>query len=113
MKADSAQGGMSNSARFFVGQLVKHSRFDYRGVVCGVDPQFNLSEAWYERMAKSRPPKDRPWYHVLVDGAPQATYVAERHLAPASDFSQINHPWLGTYFDRFDGERYYAIERPH
>lgn len=104
---------MSNSARFFVGQLVKHSRFDYRGVVCGVDPQFNLSEAWYERMAKSRPPKDRPWYHVLVDGAPQATYVAERHLAPASDFSQINHPWLGTYFDRFDGERYYAIERPH
>ncbi len=27
-------------AKFYVGQLVYHKRFDYRGVVVDVDPQF-------------------------------------------------------------------------
>ena len=62
-------------------------------------------------MARSRPPKDRPWYHVLVDGALHSTYVAERHLEASEDLRQINHPWLGEYFDRFDGARYYTIVR--
>jgi hemimethylated DNA binding protein len=33
-------------------------------------------------MAKSRPPKDKPWYHVQITGGygvPQ-TYVAEQNL---------------------------------
>jgi len=45
----------------------------------GVDLEFNSSDEWYEMMAKSRPPKDKPWYHVRVhDG--RRTYVAERNL---------------------------------
>ena len=100
-------------ARFFVGQIVAHNRFGYRGVVAGVDPSFSLSEEWYEEVARSRPPKDRPWYHVLVDGAMQTTYVAERHLDASEDVSQIDHPLLGAHFDRFDGQRYYATARPH
>ena len=99
------------NARFFVGQIVSHNRFGYRGVVFGVDAEFGLSEEWYEEMARSRPPKDRPWYHVLVDGALHSTYVAERHLDPSDDLAQIEHPWLGEYFDRFDGERYHTIVR--
>ncbi len=99
------------NARFFVGQIVSHNRFGYRGVVCGVDAGFSLSEEWYEEMARSRPPKDRPWYHVLVDGALHSTYVAERHLEASGDLSQIEHPWLGEHFDRFDGERYHTIIR--
>ena len=110
---DGERDDASRRARFFVGQIVEHKRFDYRGVICGVDAQFNLSEAWYEQVAKSRPPKNRPWYHVLVDGTPQTTYVAERHLAPARDLTQINHPLLGACFNRFDGARYYAVERSH
>jgi len=100
-------------AKFFVGQLVAHNRFGYRGVVCGVDPNFSLSEEWYEAVAKSRPPKDMPWYHVLVDEANHATYVAERHLEPSTDLRQVEHPGLGSVFDRFDGERYYTKLREH
>ena len=95
------------SARFFVGQIVGHTRFGYRGVVFGVDATFSLSEEWYDQVAKSRPPKDRPWYHVLVDGATHTTYVAERHLAPTEDVSQVDHPMLGRFFDRYDGQRYF------
>ena len=35
----------------------------------GVDGEFAGSDEWYEEVARSRPPKDQPWYHVLVDGA--------------------------------------------
>lgn len=99
------------NARFFVGQIVEHNRFGYRGVVFGVDAEFGLSEEWYEEMARSRPPKDRPWYHVLVDGALHSTYVAERHLEASENPSQISHPLLGEYFDRFDGSRYHTAMR--
>jgi heat shock protein HspQ len=91
---------------FFVGQIVRHLMFDYRGVIFGVDPEFSLSDEWYEEVAQSRPPKDRPWYHVMVDGATHTTYVAERHLAESDDVSQIDHPGLGQVFNRFDGSRY-------
>ncbi len=90
-----------NQAKFAIGQLVRHRRFDYRGVVADVDPVFQLSEEWYATVAKSRPPKDRPWYHVLVHGSHHMTYVAERHLDPATDPAPIEHPQLGEYFEEF------------
>lgn len=93
--------------RFAVGQIVKHNRFPYRGVVFGADEEFSLSEEWYDAVARSRPPKDRPWYHVLVDGDAHTTYVAERHLEPSEDHTQIDHPLLGRFFDHYDGERYH------
>ncbi len=59
--------------KFSVGQIVRHKLFDYRGVVVDVDPTFQSTEDWYQQMAKSHPPKDRPWYHVLVhDAVPRA-----------------------------------------
>ena len=94
------------SSRFYVGQLVEHVKFGYRGVIFSVDAQFSLSDEWYDQVARSRPPKDHPWYHVLVDQGNHATYVAERHLATSASSSQIEHPALGEFFGRFDGERY-------
>ena len=70
-------------ARFQVGLLVRHKLFDYRGVVFDADATFQASEEWYETMARSRPPKDEPWYHVLVHDAEHTTYVAERNPRPA------------------------------
>ncbi len=93
-------------ARFAVGQLVHHRRFGYRGVVVDVDPVFSQSEEWYEEVARSRPPKDRPWYHVLVDDAEHVTYVAERHLEPDPSDAPIRHPLVEQYFDRFADGRY-------
>jgi len=102
-----------NKARFFIGQIVEHQKFGYRGVICSVDPEFCLSEEWYEQVAVSRPPKDRPWYHVLVDGQLHSTYVAERHLGASEDLTQIEHPNLGEYFSRFDGTRYLPKQTVH
>ncbi len=101
------------NAEFFIGQIVEHNKVGYRGVVYGVDQVFNLSDEWYEQVARSRPPKNHPWYHVLVDGADHSTYVAERHLAPSQLLAQISHPALGKYFARFDGTRYYRNEPVH
>ena len=95
------------SVKFSVGEIVQHLRFGYRGVVYGVDAEFSLSDAWYEEVARSRPPKDRPWYHVLVDGGQQSTYVAERHLEASEDRSQVEHPLLGENFESYDGRRYH------
>lgn len=97
--------------RFFLGQIVDHLKFGYRGVVFRVDPKFSLSDEWYEQVARSRPPKDKPWYHVMVDGAAQTTYVAERHLAASDNLNQIDHPALGQVFARFDGSRYLPKQR--
>jgi heat shock protein HspQ len=93
-------------ARFSPGEVVAHNRFGYRGVVADVDAVFGLSEAWYEQVAKSRPPKDQPWYHVLVDGADHMTYVAERHLESDATGGPIVHPMLDTFFDAFADGRY-------
>lgn len=92
--------------RFAVGQVVHHRRFDYRGVVIDVDPTFQLTEEWYEKMARSRPPRDRPWYHVLVDGSEQVTYVAERNLEEDSSGAPIDHPLVWEVFDAFEDGRY-------
>ncbi len=91
-------------ASFHLGQPVHHRLFDYRGVVVDADAAFQGSDAWYEAMARSRPPKDRPWYHVLVHDAEHMTYVAERNLEPDLTGAPIRHPDLSRYFDeRRDG----------
>ena len=93
-------------AVFSVGQQVEHLRFHYRGLIFGVDPVFLGSDAWYEQMAISRPPKNSRWYHVLVHEADITTYVAERNLKPYDGPEQIDHPLLGEYFDGFEDGRY-------
>lgn len=94
------------TGNFRIGQIVMHRRFGYRGVVYDVDPRFMLSEQWYEKVALSRPPKDRPWYRVLVDNADQTTYVAERNLRPSVDHQPIQSPLIDSFFHGFNGEFY-------
>jgi len=91
---------------FSIGQVIRHVRFGYRGVIFDVDPEFRGSDAWYEQVARSRPPKDRPWYHVLPDGAEHTTYVAERHLAADPAPGPLKHPLLDTYFEGYADGRY-------
>jgi heat shock protein HspQ len=94
------------SAHFAIGQLVHHRRFDYRGVIFDVDATFQGTEEWYEEMAQSRPPKDRPWYHVLVHDAQHTTYVAERNLEPDASQAPVRHPLLEHLFDEFSEGHY-------
>jgi heat shock protein HspQ len=91
-------------ANFQVGQVIHHRLFDYRGVIVDVDATFQGTEAWYQSVARSRPPKDQPWYHVLVHQAEHMTYVAERNLEPDLSGEPVVHPVLDQFFDeRRDG----------
>jgi heat shock protein HspQ len=98
------------STEFSPGDLIHHRLFDYRGVIVDVDPEFQGTEEWYETVAKSRPPKDRPWYHVLVHDSMMTTYVAERNLEPDESGEPIDHPLLSQYFTRFI-EGHYVRDR--
>ena len=97
---------MEHTARFFVGQIVHHTKFDYRGVIFDVDATFHGSDEWYEQVARSRPPKDRPWYRVLVDGGEHTTYVAERNLEADESGEAIHHPLLSVLCGEFRDGHY-------
>ena len=99
------------AARFGVGHLVRHRLFEYRGVVFDVDGRFEGSDEWYEEVARSRPPKDAPWYHVLPDGATHTTYVAERNLETDDRLEPVSHPLIAHFFDDFRDGRYLTTRR--
>ena len=99
------------NAKFSVGELVHHLLFDYRGVIFDVDPEFQGSEEWYAQMARSRPPRDEPWYHVLVHNATHTTYVAERNLEHDGSSDPIRHPMLEEQFDGFENGHYVTRKR--
>ena len=101
----------THAARFRIGQLIHHRLFDYRGVIFDVDPVFRGSEEWYETMARSRPPRDRPWYHVLVHDAVHTTYVAERNLEADESDAPIRHPLVDDLFQAFADGAYVARRR--
>ena len=78
---------MNNKANFYIGQIVHHQLFGYRGVIIDVDPKFMRSEKWYLDMAKSCPSKDQAWFRVLVHNTEYETYVAD----PSREYNTI---WL-------------------
>lgn len=98
---------MYSRPKFQIGQVVYHRLFGYRGVIIDIDPIFMLSKEWYEQMARSNPPKDQPWYHILVHNANHKTYVSELNLSVDLSKKQIYHPLLGRYFSTFINGRYY------
>lgn len=100
-------------ARFSVGQVVHHRRFDYRGVIVDVDPTYNGTEEWYAQVALSRPPRDRPWYHVLVDGLGRETYVTERNLEPDLSGEPVDHRLVSWFFEPFEDGAYRLRKLPH
>lgn len=70
-----------------------------------------LSDEWYGQVAKSRPPKDQPWYRVLVDNSNNETYVAERHLAPDTSYEPTRHPLVDEIFSGFSDDHYQIGQR--
>lgn len=98
-------------AKFSVGELIQHRLFDYRGVIIDVDPVFMLSDEWYEQVAQSRPPKDQPWYRVLVHDSQDETYVAERNLSHDPSIAPIIHPMVNEYFTAFEDGHYVTGQR--
>jgi heat shock protein HspQ len=97
------------SARFGIGEMVRHRLLDFRGVIFDVDPVFSNSEEWYEAIPEAlRPAKDQPFYHLLADNEEQSyiAYVSQQNLVPDDSEEPIDHPALGSLFEAFDDGRY-------
>lgn len=101
------------NAKFNIGQLIVHKLFNYRGVIIDVDPDFQGTEEWYENMAKSKPSKEHPWYHVLVDNAEHQTYVAEQNLQVDESMQPIQHPMVDFIFTQFQDGLYLQQKNNH
>ncbi|MFT5290218.1 MAG: heat shock protein HspQ [Planctomycetota bacterium] len=99
------------SQRFAVGALVRHRRYDYRGLVVAVDPHCMASEEWYLRN-KTQPERDQTWYHVLVHGGGATTYAAEASLTEEWLPAEIHHPLVSVYFHSFETSYYLRNEVP-
>jgi heat shock protein HspQ len=96
-------------ARFAIGEVVRHRLLDFRGVIFDVDPEFANSDEWYEAIPESmRPAKDQPFYHLLAENAESSyvAYVSQQNLVHDESDEPVDHPAVGTMFERFDGERY-------
>jgi len=86
------------TAKHSIGDLIHHKLFGYRGVVVDIDPCFQLADEWYDTVARSRSPKNAPWYHVLVHQSTNSTYVAEQNVESDSSGEKIDHPMVDLFF---------------
>jgi heat shock protein HspQ len=97
------------SARFAVGEVVRHRLFDFRGVVFDIDPVFANSDEWYEAIpAAVRPSRDQPFYHLLAENAESnyVAYVSQQNLLPDAENGPVDHPQVPELFERFADGRY-------
>src|ERR671917_946474 len=90
------------TAKFRVGQIVRHRFFPFRGVVFDVDPVFTNSEEWYEAIPEEiRPAKDQPFYHLLAENGESSytAYVSQQNLLADESDEPVDHPAISGLFD--------------
>ena len=99
----------TRSAKFAIGQVVKHRHFPFRGVIFDVDPRFANTEEWYDAIPEeARPSKEQPFYHLLAenDQSYYVAYVSEQNLLPDETGEPVGHPDLPDLFGDFEDGRY-------
>lgn len=99
----------TRTAKFAIGQLVRHRTFPIRGVVVDVDPEFGHGDAWWDAIPEDeRPPRDQPFYHVLPEGLDEdrAAYVSEANLLADQSSEPIQNPEANRVFAGFKDGRY-------
>src|ERR1700709_1297694 len=97
------------TARFTIGEVVRHRLFDFRGVIFDVDPVFANSEEWYQAIPEEiRPAKDQPYYHLLAENSESSyiAYVSQQNLLADTDGEPVDHPAISGMFEEFDEGRY-------
>jgi len=104
----------AQTAKFALGQVVRHRVYPFRGVVFDVDPTFSNTDEWWESIpAEVRPRKDQPFYHLLAENDQDSyvAYVSEQNLLPDESGEPVGHPQLELMFDSFEDGHY--VLRPH
>jgi heat shock protein HspQ len=95
--------------KFAIGQVVKHRRFPFRGVIFDIDPEFANTEEWWLSIPEEvRPRKDQPFYHLLAENAETeyVAYVSEQNLLPDTSGDPVRHPQIDEMFVRADDGAY-------
>ena len=101
------------SAKFKIGQIVKHRVHPFRGVIFDVDPEFANTEEWWLSIPEEiRPRKDQPYYHLLAENETSyyVAYVSEQNLLLDDSGVPVDHPEVGDYFAELEGD-HYVIDR--
>ncbi|MXQ08516.1 heat shock protein HspQ [Alphaproteobacteria bacterium GH1-50] len=96
-------------AKYSLGQVVRHRKHPFRGVVFDVDPRFSNTDEWYEAIPEeSRPAKDQPFYHLLAENEQSyyVAYVSEQNLIADYSGEPVEHPDLGDFFGDFSDGHY-------
>lgn len=97
------------TAKFSIGQVVRHRLFSFRGVIFDVDPEFANTEEWYAAIPEAaRPDRDQPFYHLLAenDETEYVAYVSEQNLVDDDSGEPLRHPQLLEFFVRTTDGRY-------
>ena len=96
---------VNRTAKFMIGQVVKHRLFSFRGVIFDVDPTFSNTDEWWEAIPEdTRPAKDQPFYQLLAENeeTEYVAYVSEQNLLADHSGEPVRHPEVPKFFEIFD-----------
>uniref|UniRef100_A0A7S0L7E7 MRH domain-containing protein n=1 Tax=Coccolithus braarudii TaxID=221442 RepID=A0A7S0L7E7_9EUKA len=105
---DTAASLQPRRIAYDAGQCFIHRRYNYRGVIIGVDRTCLQSEAWQRTMhvGSLKYGANQPFYHVLPDTrdrpGTQITYVAQENILLDTPSEPLFHPMLDEMFDAFN-----------
>ena len=102
------------SAKFDIGQVVRHRLYPFRGVVFDVDPIFDNTEEWWLSIPEDRrPSKDQPYYHLLAENSrtTYVAYVSEQNLVPDESGEPVRHPQVQALFGELHAGSYRVLHR--
>ena len=105
---------MIRSAKFQIGQVVKHRIYPFRGVIFDVDPVFDNTDEWYDAIPEEiRPTKDQPFYHLFAENeeTEYVAYVSEQNLVVDELSGPLRHPQIGEMFQRDRDGSYVAKDQ--
>ena len=94
---------MIRTAKFTVGQVVRHRIFPFRGVIFDIDPEFDNTDEWYNSIPEEvRPKKNQPFYHLFAENAESeyVAYVSEQNLLVDDSGEPVSHPQIEQVFVR-------------
>lgn len=102
------------SAKFGIGDVVKHRKYPFRGVIYDIDPVFANTEEWWLSIPEEvRPAKDQPFYHLYAENSDTEyqAYVSEQNLEPDETGAPLRNPQIAEVFVRSDAGRYIKRQR--
>lgn len=100
---------LTTQAKFTIGQVVRHRKHPFRGVIFDVDPTFSNTEEWWDSIPEDmRPHKDQPFYHLLAenDTSYYVAYVSEQNLVTDPSGDPVEHPEVGQMFGELEDGQY-------